>query len=300
MIKQNNIRQYTIGGIRFNVKIECPLFDFDRTGGSQLFQTPNKHIDDWNLTIDTCHISKTKTWKHIFKGSENFESEIPYKWSVVKSNYLDGIYVEFEEGSQIKSALALINIDEKKIHIELEPFKKQGQLKLDPFFQPLGILIIQYIVHIYGGFIIHASTVSYNSKGYLFSAISGTGKSTMANIWKQYGARVINDDRLLIMPSKKGYQAFNTPMPYYQDISKNITIHKAFLINQSPSNYLKKLPILKGTLGLLTNCMQFQYEENQVQTRLEALQSIATECGVYECGFKPDKDIVELILNEIG
>ena len=49
------------------------------------------------------------------------------------------------------------------------------------------------------GFMIHASAVEKEGKAYLFSAPSGTGKSTHAQLWRQTfkgePIRIINDDK---------------------------------------------------------------------------------------------------------
>ena len=300
MIKTKNSRQYTIGGIRFKANFLCPFFRFDTEGGSFYFQEDKTDCEhEWTLNYNASHTTNAINWETIFHGSESFDVDLPYKWSVVRIDKADAIYVEFEDDPNIINALATIDIKNNQVNIDLT-IRNNQPFSFDPFIHPLGILVLQYLVYLYGGFVIHASTVSYRNKGFLFSAVSGTGKSTMANIWKQYGATIINDDRLIILPHKDGFKAYNTPMQYYKDKSKEVVLHKVFLINQSPNNYIKQLPVLKGALGMLGNCMQFQYDEHQINSRLEALIKISEGCGVYECGFKPDKEIVELILKELA
>ncbi|MBK3515819.1 hypothetical protein [Carboxylicivirga marina] len=300
MTKNTNTRYYSVGGIRFKINFLSPFFEFDNQGGSRLFQT-DKHSKDqeWTINFDILNQNTLTDFTYSFKGSERFEEELPYKWSIINTNNQDGILIEFEDNLPIKKVIALIDTHNNTINTFLSLFNN-APLTIDPFFHPLGILIIQYIIHQHEGFVIHASSVDLNGKGYLFSAVSGTGKSTMAKIWQSKGATIINDDRLIVVPENDGYRIYNTPMPYYQDRNKSVLLHKAFIIKQSPDNYLNALPVLKGTLGLLGNCMQFQYEESQIQKRLNALQGIAEKCGIYECGFKPDKDIIQLILNEVG
>ncbi|WP_430809754.1 MULTISPECIES: hypothetical protein [unclassified Carboxylicivirga] len=293
-------KKYTIGGIRFNTNILCPLFELDTKASSYPFAVSNStEAGDWNMSIDAASVIERQHHTNCFSGVEEFDNELPYKWSVVKQGSHEGILVEFEQDEGIREALAIINTAERQVTIQLCLHKQQALL-IDPFMHPIGILILQYIVHYYGGFVIHASTVSYHGKGYLFTAVSGTGKSTMAGLWQAYGATIINDDRLIVLPEGNGFCAYNTPMPYYQDVSKKVPLHKAFLIDQSPTNFLDKQTVLKGTLGLLGNCMQFQYNEAQVQQRLNTLHKLTEQIGVYRCGFKPDEEIVKLILRELG
>jgi hypothetical protein len=298
MTKSKNTRYYIVGGIRFQVNFLSPFFDFDNKCGSHLFQdNTNTSQHQWSINFHSNKNLDSQNWVEVFKGSEQFEEDLPHKWSVIKSNNLEGIYIEFEDKEIFHESIAFIDITKQTIEVQIAHNIKTCH-SLDPFFHPLGVLLLQYIAHYNNGFLIHASTVSFKNKGYLFSAVSGTGKSTMANLWQKKGATIINDDRLIILPGDDGYYAHNTPMPYYQDKPKAVKLHQLFLINQSPNNYFKKLPVLKGALGLLTNCMQFQYSEKQVQNRLNTIIDLTEACDVYECGFKPDTDIIELILNE--
>jgi len=295
-----NTKQYTIGGIRFQVNFLSPFFGFDGKGGSFYFQEiDGLKKQDWTINYRSVNETASTESNVVFTGSDHFEDEMPFKWSIVQINQHTGIQCEFENHPNIAACLAIINEKNKTIDFCIKTNTPE-KIEFDPFFHPAGIHILQYIAHLNKGFIIHASTVNYKNKGYLFSAVSGTGKSTMAALFKHCGATIINDDRLMVMPKDNSYTVFNTPMPYYQDKNKEVKLHKAFLIKQSPKNYIKELPTLQGTIGLLGNCMQYQYDEKQVQQRLSALHSIAENCGVYECGFKPDIDIVELIQKRFG
>lgn len=299
MTSVNTTQQYTIGGIGFTINLLCPLFAFDSKGGSAYFSSSHSNTSEWTINFDLAEGINRNELKEVFTGADQFKTDIPYKWSIIRNQDREGLFIEFEDHPAIQEVLAHINTRQRTIEVSILP-QQQQTITFDPFFHPLGILLLQYIVHQFGGFVIHASTVEYNNKGYLFSAVSGTGKSTIAELWQQHGATIINDDRLIILPDGDSFRAWNTPMPYYQDRCKSVKLHKAFLIKQSPHNYLEQLPVIKGTLGLLGNCMQFQYDASQVHNRLDALQSIAENCGIYECGFKPDNEIVELILKDLG
>lgn len=59
----------------------------------------------------------------------------------------------------------------------------------------LGNFIISNKIIHNNGFVLHASSVSYDGKGLVFTAPSGTGKSTHAAMWKKYyKASILNDD----------------------------------------------------------------------------------------------------------
>ena len=73
----------------------------------------------------------------------------------------------------------------------------EHEREIDPFEYPLDGLILYYLTVINGDIMIHASGVNNQGQGYLFSGVSGKGKSTMAKLWNNTGAKVIHDDRLI-------------------------------------------------------------------------------------------------------
>ena len=56
-----------------------------------------------------------------------------------------------------------------------------SEKEIDPFEYPLDGLILYYLTVIHGDIMIHASGVNNAGHGYIFSGVSGKGKSTMAN-----------------------------------------------------------------------------------------------------------------------
>lgn len=79
----------------------------------------------------------------------------------------------------------------------------------------------------FDGFRLHASTVVYNGKAYLFSADSGTGKSTHTGLWlKLLGdkAYILNDDKPALRLIDGVWYAFGTPWSRKDDISVNAGI----------------------------------------------------------------------------
>ena len=79
----------------------------------------------------------------------------------------------------------------------------------------------------YNGMMLHSSVVVVDGKAYLFSADSGTGKSTHTQIWlKLFGDRayILNDDKPAIRREADGWFAYGTPWSGKYDISVNARI----------------------------------------------------------------------------
>ncbi len=73
----------------------------------------------------------------------------------------------------------------------------------------------------YDGFQLHASSVILNDKAYLFSAPSGTGKSTHTEKWvRLFGARYLNDDKPALRYADGVWTAYGTPWSGKHDLSR--------------------------------------------------------------------------------
>lgn len=77
----------------------------------------------------------------------------------------------------------------------------------------------------FDGFLLHASGIALDGKAYLFSAPSGTGKSTHAAFWRQeFAATVINDDKPAIRLIDGTFYACGTPFSGKHDLSAPVCV----------------------------------------------------------------------------
>lgn len=81
----------------------------------------------------------------------------------------------------------------------------------------------KFILH--GGFMVHASAIEMDGKAYLFSASSGTGKSTHTKLWqKLFGeerAQILNDDKPALRIEDGICVAYGTPFSGKTDENQN-------------------------------------------------------------------------------
>lgn len=74
----------------------------------------------------------------------------------------------------------------------------------------------------FDGSFLHSSAVVLNGKAYLFSAPSGTGKSTHTEKWcRLFGARYLNDDKPALRLVDGVWMAYGTPWSGKHDLSSN-------------------------------------------------------------------------------
>jgi hypothetical protein len=171
-----------------------------------------------------------------------------------------------------------------------------GQEKeIDPFEYPLDGLILYYLTVIHGDIMIHASGVNNLGRGYLFSGISGKGKSTIAGLWDKTGAKVIHDDRLIVRKNGTGYLMHNTPV-YNNDEPLASPLHKIFIIEHGIEN--KVIPV-KGAQAVslvMANCIQHNWGRDLIARLLGSVSIMCGTIPVVKLSFRPDRSVIDLIL----
>ena len=79
----------------------------------------------------------------------------------------------------------------------------------------------------YDTILFHGSVIAVDGEGYLFTAKSGTGKSTHTRLWREnFGDRavMVNDDKPLLRITKDGVIAYGTPWDGKHRLSSNISV----------------------------------------------------------------------------
>tara|TARA_Y100000294_G_C8570723_1_gene342623 strand:- start:7516 stop:8316 length:801 start_codon:yes stop_codon:yes gene_type:complete len=111
-------------------------------------------------------------------------------------------------------------------------------------------------------FLIHGSSIVHDGKGYLFTGVSGSGKSTIAEL---SGATVLNDEISLIQVSQDG-EAYVHGTPFYGDLkqgeNKHAPLHGMYLLSQSDDVFIEEVEEMKQHLSLLRNIIFFQTDLN--------------------------------------
>ena len=79
----------------------------------------------------------------------------------------------------------------------------------------------------YDSFVFHGSVIAVDGEGYLFTAKSGTGKSTHTRLWREYfgeKAVMVNDDKPIIKVTDDGVTVYGTPYNGKHRLGTNISV----------------------------------------------------------------------------
>lgn len=111
----------------------------------------------------------------------------------------------------------------------------------------------------FSGFMLHSSCIVVDGKAYLFSADSGTGKSTHTQLWlKKFGARafILNDDKPALRYVDGKWYAYGTPWSGKHDISRNVRaeVQGIAMIERSETNSIEPFSGVEAIAAMLRQC----------------------------------------------
>jgi hypothetical protein len=215
----------------------------------------------------------------------------PNFWSVWKHNSELYIKTVFPLSDATKNAVLKFSLDK----IEWDLWMETDRKEIDPLEYPLDGLILYYLTVLNNDIFIHASGVNYSDKGFLFTGISGKGKSTMAGLWISIGAKVIHDDRLIIRKTPDGYRIFNTPV-YENDNPLYSRLDRVFIIEHGHENKLIHIRESSAVSQVMANCIQHTWDAGIISRLTLSISDMCRIVPVYRLLFTPDRSVTDLIL----
>ncbi|MBE6921999.1 MAG: hypothetical protein E7465_02295 [Ruminococcaceae bacterium] len=123
----------------------------------------------------------------------------------------------------------------------------------DQVYQILRMLPIRQILLHRNVLLLHASQVLHEHRGILFSAPSGTGKTTQAKLWRQYrNARIICNDRTLLRKTDQQWMTYGYPYDGSEPVGSDqiLPLRCLVLLQQAGENSVVRLRPAKA-LSLL-------------------------------------------------
>ena len=149
---------------------------------------------------------------------------------------------------------------------------------------------------------LHASAISHDGYGILFSAPSGTGKSTHATLWKQLFSDVvfINDDKPLISFSDNMIMVSGSPWSGKTSLNENVMIPLKVIVflKQSPTNFIEELSQTEKLTHLMRN-MHRPTEEDLFDNLLERLNSLIKNIPMYILNCNISEEAVYTIYKKV-
>lgn len=150
----------------------------------------------------------------------------------------------------------------------------------------------------HGGMMLHSSAVMVNGRVYLFSAPSGTGKSTHTALWLQYlgkQAQIINDDKPAIRVIKNQVYVYGTPWSGKTDQNLNVRGELAGIavIKRSEKNQIRRLNHKEAIFVLLDQTTRSRKEE-RIDGLFKVIEQLIQTVPIYELSCNMELEAAKL------
>lgn len=137
----------------------------------------------------------------------------------------------------------------------------------------------------YGIILFHGSAVSLDGEAYVFTAKSGTGKSTHAALWRKvFGERtvMINDDKPLIAVGENGVTVYGTPWCGKHNLGNNISapLKAVCILERGDNNSIQKITSKDAFSTLFSQTYRFN-EPSGMRNVLSCIDKMVNSIPTY-------------------
>ena len=154
-----------------------------------------------------------------------------------------------------------------------------------------------------GIFSLHSSLVRRREgDAILFTAPSGTGKSTQADLWVEHaGADILNGDRSMLRRVDGVWTAFGSPFAGTSGIYRNehAPIRALIVLRQAPENTIRRLSLAEAFRAIYSESVVPRWHQDAHQRVISLVTEIVSEVPVYLLACTPDERPVTLLRNTL-
>ena len=148
-----------------------------------------------------------------------------------------------------------------------------------------------------GGFLLHAASAIRHGRAFLFSGISGAGKTTISRLAPP-DADVLTDEISYVRLCGEGYRAYGTPFAGELARSgENLSapIDTLYFLVQGRDNRVEPLTQNEAARALLRNILFFAHDRELVRCVFDAAMTFVSTVNVAKLVFTPDARAWELV-----
>jgi hypothetical protein len=141
-----------------------------------------------------------------------------------------------------------------------------------------------------GGFLLHAASAICDGHAYLFSGVSGAGKTTLTRLAPP-DVTLLTDEISYIRPGDDGYCAFGTP--FAGELARpgencSAPISTLFFLEKGPSNRIDEMSSAEAMRRLMRNILFFAEDSELTNALLATACQFVSRVPVRRLTFYPD------------
>lgn len=162
----------------------------------------------------------------------------------------------------------------------------------------IELLELESMLLRYDGLLLHASLVRSRGKGILFTAPSGTGKSTQADLWKKYtGAEILNGDRAALRKQNGIWEAWGLPYAGSSGIYRNESapVSALVLLRQASENRIRRVSSAEAIRFIYPELTLHRWDSGFVSKAVDLSLDLISHVPVFLLECLPDEGAVRIL-----
>ena len=214
----------------------------------------------------------------------------------------DGIYIERPTVLSTHACICIRVRNDDPLHMKgwIYPDRKGAVVSLNNLFDAGSI---EAMVASIGAINLHSSFIRWQGGAILFTAPSGTGKSTQANLWETCtDAEQINGDRSIIRCMDGVWTAFGFPFAGSSGIFRNeaVPIRAVVVLRQAPENTISRLRPGEAFRLLYSESAIQRWHASEHSAIVDQLVQLCRTIPVYMLHCTPDERAVRLLQDTLS
>ena len=201
-----------------------------------------------------------------------------------------------------EQALFSVIISEEDIELERRKSRQEALLEgvpviqwKDEYLETLAVYrkIATGLLE-YDRLLFHGSAIAVDGEGYLFTAQSGTGKSTHTRLWRELfrdRAVMVNDDKPILKITKDRVFVCGTPWDGKHHLSSNIIVplKAVCILNRDVENHIEAVSVQEAYPMLLQQSFRPPEAEKMMKT-MNLVRQLAEKVKLYSlrCNMEPE------------
>lgn len=154
----------------------------------------------------------------------------------------------------------------------------------------------------YDALLLHSALVRWNDRAVLFTAPSGTGKSTQANLWERYeNADVLNGDRAALRHHGNIWLACGLPYAGSSGIYRNESAPIAAIVylRQAPQNRISRITSTEAMRLIYPELTIHRWDAGFVNKAVDLFLDLISQVPVYILECLPDEGAVQVLKEQL-
>lgn len=249
--------------------------------------------------------------KFICSSFENYDEYYECRWSNELSPagvpiYSDNSQIIFMNGSyeerlhfflgQRRPSMLYSEREDKKI-IYIDTYYKKEFLEENNYCI-FNALAFEKVLLKHDAIVLHSSFIIWKEQAILFTAPSGTGKSTQACLWETYqNVVIVNGDRTILRSEDGQIYAYGMPICGSSNICLNTKapVRAIIYLEQNPENIVETMDLKNKIKKLISETTINSYNRDSFDRSLKILTDIAEKVDMYHFKCTKDSEAVDIL-----